>query len=340
MKMENILDYDYNELRKRLEREGMEPYRATQIFDWVYKKKATSFAVMTNLSKKLRERLSQKFKLGFPDLVTKVRSKDGTVKFLWQYEDGETVESVLLRYSDRISACISSQVGCALGCKFCATGKSGFVRNLTSGEILAQILGMERSEGERIGNVVFMGMGEPMLNYDEVMRAVRVMTDPKALKISQRRVAISTAGIVDGIERLSNESLDVVLSVSLHAPTNEKRSEIMPVNDRYPVEELLQAVRKYQEIKGRRVTFEYILFDGFNDSRQDALKLAEVLKDIKCNVNLIPYNETQSDFKKTSIERAREFEETLKSNGIEAVIRAEKGADIDAACGQLRRRTL
>ncbi len=340
MKMENILDYDYNELRKRLEREGMEPYRATQIFDWVYKKKATSFAVMTNLSKKLRERLSQKFKLGFPDLVTKVRSKDGTVKFLWQYEDGETVESVLLRYSDRISACISSQVGCALGCKFCATGKSGFVRNLTSGEILAQILGMERSEGERIGNVVFMGMGEPMLNYDEVMRAVRVMTDPKALKISQRRVAISTAGIVDGIERLSNESLDVVLSVSLHAPTNEKRSEIMPVNDRYPVEELLQAVRKYQEIKGRRVTFEYILFDGFNDSRQDALKLAEVLKDIKCNVNLIPYNETQSDFKKTPIERAREFEETLKSNGIEAVIRAEKGADIDAACGQLRRRTL
>ncbi|WP_036223264.1 23S rRNA (adenine(2503)-C(2))-methyltransferase RlmN [Mesoaciditoga lauensis] len=338
--MENILDYDYKELQTKLEHERLERYRATQIFDWVYKKKATSFAVMTNLSKKLREELSRKFKLTFPELVTKVTSKDGTVKFLWKYEDGSTVESVLLRYPDRISACISSQVGCNLGCKFCATGRSGFVRNLTSGEILAQILGMERSEKERIGNVVFMGMGEPMLNYDEVMRAIRVMVDPKALKISQRRISISTAGVVDGIEKLANEPLDVVLSVSLHAPTDEKRSKIMPINQKYPLSVLMNAIKNYQAVKGKRVTFEYILFDGFNDSMEDAKKLIELVKDIKCNVNLIPYNDTQSEFKRTPPRKAKEFEEFLKSHGLEAVIRAEKGSDIDAACGQLRRRTL
>ncbi len=338
--MENILDYDYKELQAKFEHERLEKYRATQIFDWIYKKKATSFAVMTNLSKKLREELSRKFKLTFPELVTKVTSKDGTVKFLWKYEDGSTVESVLLRYPDRISACISSQVGCNLGCKFCATGRSGFVRNLTSGEILAQILGMERSEKERIGNVVFMGMGEPMLNYDEVMRAIRVMVDPKALKISQRRISISTAGVVDGIEKLANEPLDVVLSVSLHAPTDEKRSKIMPINQKYPLSVLMNAIKSYQAIKGKRVTFEYILFDGFNDSLEDAKKLIELVKDIKCNVNLIPYNDTQSEFKRTPPRKAKEFEEFLKSNGLEAVIRAEKGSDIDAACGQLRRRTL
>ncbi len=338
--MENILDYDYKELQAKLEHERLEKYRATQIFDWIYKKKATSFAVMTNLSKKLREELSRKFKLTFPELVTKVTSKDGTVKFLWKYEDGSTVESVLLRYPDRISACISSQVGCNLGCKFCATGRSGFVRNLTSGEILTQILGMERSEKERIGNVVFMGMGEPMLNYDEVMRAIRVMVDPKALKISQRRISISTAGVVDGIEKLANEPLDVVLSVSLHAPTDEKRSKIMPINQKYPLSVLMNAIKSYQAVKGKRITFEYILFDGFNDSIEDAKKLIELVKDIKCNVNLIPYNDTQSEFKRTPPRKAKEFEEFLKLHGLEAVIRAEKGSDIDAACGQLRRRTL
>ncbi len=338
--MENILDYDYKELQAKFEHERLEKYRATQIFDWIYKKKATSFAVMTNLSKKLREELSRKFKLTFPELVTKVTSKDGTVKFLWKYEDGSTVESVLLRYPDRISACISSQVGCNLGCKFCATGRSGFVRNLTSGEILAQILGMERSEKERIGNVVFMGMGEPMLNYDEVMRAIRVMVDPKALKISQRRISISTAGVVDGIEKLANEPLDVVLSVSLHAPIDEKRSKIMPINQKYPLSVLMEAIANYQAAKKKRVTFEYILFDGFNDSLEDAKKLIELVKDIKCNVNLIPYNDTQSEFKRTPPRKAKEFEEFLKSHGLEAVIRAEKGSDIDAACGQLRRRTL
>ncbi|NIA09774.1 MAG: 23S rRNA (adenine(2503)-C(2))-methyltransferase RlmN, partial [Nitrospiraceae bacterium] len=314
--------------------------RATQIFDWIYKKKATSFAVMTNLSKKLRESLARRFELKFPELAARTESKDGTVKFLWKYEDGSTVESVLLRYSDRISACVSSQVGCALGCKFCATGRSGFVRDLTSGEILAQILGMEKSENERIGNVVFMGMGEPMLNYDNVMRAIHVMVDPKALKISQRRISISTSGIVDGIERLLHEPLDIVLSVSLHAPTDEKRAQIMPVDKKYPLPVLMESIKSYQATKGKRVTFEYILFDGFNDSTEDAKKLVEVLQEIKCNVNIIPYNETDTGFKRTPLEKAQKFESFLKSHGIEAVIRAEKGSDIDAACGQLRRRTL
>ena len=335
--LENVLAYDYEGLCERLKHEKLEPYRATQIFDWIYKKKVSSFSVMTNLSKKLRERLSQRLEVKFPELVTTARSKDGTVKFLWKYDDGSTVESVLLRYSNRTSACISSQVGCALGCEFCATGKSGFVRNLTSGEILAQILGMEKSENERIGNVVFMGMGEPMLNYDEVMRAIHVMVDSRALKMSQRRISISTSGIVDGIERLSSEPLDVVLSVSLHAPNDEKRSKIMPINQRYPLPMLLNAVKEYQSLKGRRVTFEYILFDGFNDSMEDAMELVEILKDIKCNVNLIAYNETGSKFKRTSPNKAKRFEEFLKAHGLEAVIRIEKGSDIDAACGQLRR---
>ncbi len=333
-----MLDYDYEGLRRKLEREKLEPYRATQIFDWIYKKKVSSFSVMTNLSKKLREKLSQRLEVKFPVLVTTARSKDGTVKFLWKYDDGSTVESVLLRYSDRTSACISSQVGCALGCEFCATGKSGFARNLTSGEMLAQILGMEKTENERIGNVVFMGMGEPMLNYDEVMRAIHVIADSKALKISQRRISISTSGIVDGIKRLSNEPLDIILSISLHAPNDEKRSKIMPINQKYPLSMLLDAVREYQAIKNRRVTFEYILFDEFNDSMTDALELVELLKDIKCNVNLIAYNETGSKFKRTPADKASRFEEFLRSHGIEAVIRAEKGSDIDAACGQLRRR--
>lgn len=338
--LENVLDYDYDGLRKRLEREKIEPYRVTQIFDWIYKKKASSFAVMTNLSKKLRERLSQRFELKFPELVTTVQSKDGTMKFLWKYDDESTVESVLLRYSDRMSACVSSQVGCALGCEFCATGKSGFVRDLTSGEILSQILGMEKFAKVRIGNVVFMGMGEPMLNYDEVMRAIRVMVNPKALKISQRRISISTAGVVEGIKKLATEPLDVVLSVSLHASNDEKRSQIMPINRKYPLSALLNAVREYQSIKNRRVTFEYILFEGFNDSIEDALELVEILKGIKCNVNLISYNETGSKFKRTPSDKAKHFEEFLKSHGLEAVIRVEKGSDIDAACGQLRRRML
>ncbi|MGC8544846.1 23S rRNA (adenine(2503)-C(2))-methyltransferase RlmN [Athalassotoga sp.] len=338
--MENILDYDYTALKNKFEMEKLEPYRTTQIFDWIYKKHATSFAVMTNLSKQLRERISMKFIIDMPELVKKTKSSDGTVKFLWKYSDGNTVESVILRYPDRITGCISSQVGCPLNCAFCATGMSGYVRNLTSGEILSQILGMEISENEKINNIVFMGMGEPMLNYDEVIKAIHVITDPKAFKISQRRVSISTAGIVDGILKLSEEPLDVILSISLHASTDDKRSMIMPVNKKYSLEDLMEAVKIYQKAKDRRVTFEYILFDKFNDSLDDAQKLVKILKDIKCNVNLIRYNDTGSTFKKTPMDRAEIFEKFLKDNGIEAVIRAEKGEDISAACGQLRRQTL
>ncbi|BBJ28866.1 23S rRNA (adenine(2503)-C(2))-methyltransferase RlmN [Athalassotoga saccharophila] len=338
--MENILDYDFNGLKSKLESEGLESYRAIQIFDWIYQKHIISFAAMTNISKQLRESLSLKFSIDLPELVKKSKSLDGTVKFLWKYKDGNTVESVILRYPDRISGCISSQVGCPLNCAFCATGMSGYIRNLTSGEIIGQILGMEIEENEKINNIVFMGMGEPMLNYDEVMRAIRVITDPKAFKISQRRVSVSTAGIVDGIIKMANEPLDLVLSISLHAPTDEKRSSIMPINKKYNLKSLIESVKTYQRIKNRRVTFEYILFDHFNDTIEDAKNLVKLLEDIKCNVNLIRYNDTGSGFLKSTDQRASEFEKFLKENGIEAVIRAEKGADIDAACGQLRRRTL
>ncbi len=338
--MENILDYDFNGLKNKLESEGLESYRATQIFDWIYQKHIISFAAMTNISKSLRESLSLKFSIDLPELVKKSKSADGTVKFLWKYRDGNTVESVILRYPDRTSGCISSQVGCPLNCAFCATGMSGYIRNLTSGEIIGQILGMEIEENEKINNIVFMGMGEPMLNYDEVMRVIRVITDPKAFKISQRRVSVSTAGIVDGIIKISNEPLDIVLSISLHAPTDEKRSSIMPINKKYNLKSLIDSVKEYQRIKNRRVTFEYILFDHFNDTIEDAKNLVKLLEDIKCNVNLIRYNDTGSGFLKSTEQRASEFEKFLKENGVEAVLRAEKGSDIDAACGQLRRRTL
>lgn len=338
--MENILDYDFNDLKKKFESEGLESYRATQIFDWIYQKHVVSFAAMTNISKQLRELLSLKFSIEIPKLIKKSKSLDGTAKFLWQYRDGNTVESVILRYPDRTSGCISSQVGCPLGCAFCATGMSGYVRNLTSGEIIAQIIGMELEENEKINNIVFMGMGEPMLNYDEVMRAIRVITDPKAFKISQRRVSVSTAGIVDGILKMANEPLDIVLSISLHAPTDEKRSAIMPINRKYNLKSLIESVKMYQKLKNRRVTFEYILFDHFNDSIEDAKNLIKLLEGIKCNVNLIRYNDTGSPFSKTPPDRANEFEQFLKANGLEAVLRAEKGSDIEAACGQLRRQML
>jgi len=338
--LENILDYSYEELRRKFETMGLEPFRATQLFDWIYKKKATNFFVMTNLSKQTRQFLMEHFEIIIPEPIKASHSSDGTVKFLWKYPDGNTVESVILRYPDRTSACISSQVGCPLNCTFCATGMSGYLRNLTSGEIIAQILGMEKAENERIDNVVFMGMGEPMLNYDEVMRAIHVMTDAKALKIGQRHISISTAGIVEGIIKLSDDPLDVILSVSLHAATDEKRSKIMPVNKRYPLSDLIDALTIYQKAKSRRITFEYILFDGFNDSFEDAQQIVELLKDLKCNVNLIKYNETGSGFSSASAERTSAFEKFLKDHGVEAVVRAEKGADIEAACGQLRRKTL
>ncbi len=338
--MENILDFDYESLKRRLEKENLENYRVTQLFDWIYKKKVTNFITMTNFSKQLRETLSHHFEIIIPDLIKSSKSADGTVKFLWKYPDGNTVESVILRYPNRTSGCISSQVGCPLNCVFCATGMSGYTRNLTSGEILAQIIGMEKAENDRIDNVVFMGMGEPMMNYDEVLKSIHVMTDPKALKISQRRISISTAGIVEGILKLANEPLDVTLSISLHAPTDEKRSKIMPVNKKYSLSTLMEALAVYQKAKDRRITFEYILFDGFNDSIEDATKLIDLVKDIKCNVNLIRYNETGSGLNSTSLEKTKKFEEFLKAHGLEAVIRSEKGSDIEAACGQLRRKTL
>ncbi len=274
---------------------------------------------------------------------TKQRMANGLwlmAKSKWKMAKWESKKMENILDYDYTTLKISSQVGCPLNCAFCATGMSGYVRNLTSGEILSQILGMEISENEKINNVVFMGMGEPMLNYDEVIKAIHVITDPRAFKISQRRVSISTAGVIDGILKLSKEPLDVILSISLHAPTDDKRSMIMPINRKYNLENLMESVKIYQKAKDRRVTFEYILFDKFNDSLDDARKLVELLKDIKCNVNLIRYNDTDSGFKKTPMDRAEVFAKFLKDSGIEAVIRAEKGEDIAAACGQLRRQTL
>lgn len=340
--MKNILDYTYEELKNEIENLGWQKFRTDQICDWIYKKKVLDFDQMTNLSKVQREELKNIFYAQPLRILEKrVSKKDKTTKYLFELEDGNTIESVLLFHTNRITACISTQVGCPLKCLFCATGQSGFVRNLNTSEIVSQILTMEKDEDLRISNVVFMGMGEPLLNYDNVLKSIKNIINPKMLGLSQRHVTISTAGIVPKIYDLSEEGLNIYLSVSLHAPNNRKRDKLMPINYKYPVEELVQAIKHYSEKTGRRITIEYILIKQFNDFQEDAIELAELLNGLKVNVNLIPYNPTGiAGLEKSSKKNIKEFESILKLKGIEAVVREEKGDDIDAACGQLRARRL
>jgi len=340
--VKNILNFNYEELKSEIENMGWEKFRADQICDWVYHKKVFDFAKMTNLSKVCREKLRDIYYIQPLRILEKrVSKKDKTTKYLFELEDGNTVESVLLFHRNRITACISTQVGCPLKCAFCATGQGGFVRNLETSEIISQILTMEKDENVKISNIVYMGMGEPLLNYDKVIKSVKMVVDPKMLGLSQRHVTISTAGIVPKIYDLTQEGLNIYLSVSLHAPNNRKRDRLMPINYKYPLEELVQAIKYYLEKTNRRVTIEYILIKGFNDFKEDALELAELLKGLKVNVNLIPYNPIDiPGLERSSKKNIKEFESILKLKGIEAVVREEKGNDIDAACGQLRTRRL
>ncbi len=336
--MKSITNMTYDELRSEItDVLKWERYRADQICDWIYSKKVLDFQPMTNLSKEHRKILSENYTLDTLELLDRRESRiDGTTKYLWKLKDGNTVESVLLFYGNRVSACISTQIGCPVGCRFCATGLSGFVRNLTAGEIVAQIIHMERDAKVRIGNVVFMGMGEPFLNYENSIKALEIMNHPKMLGIGIRHITVSTVGIPERILDFARDGKGARLAVSLHAPTNSQRDSIIPINVKYPIEEVIQSLEEYQRITGDRVSIEYIMIRGFNDSDSDAVKLAKLLKKLKVFVNLIPINPVVPEFQRPSQSRMRAFKRILREFGIEAEVRKEKGTDIEAACGQLR----
>ncbi|MCL1875117.1 MAG: 23S rRNA (adenine(2503)-C(2))-methyltransferase RlmN [Synergistaceae bacterium] len=312
-------------------------FRADQICQWIYQKKVFDYAEMTNLSKELREKLRELFTIIPPMIIKEQVSRDGTQKFLLQLTDGEKIESVLIHHGNHSTACISSQVGCQLGCSFCATGITGFSRSLSVSEIVGQFLVMEKRFGKDINNVVFMGMGEPFCNTDNVFSGILALNNPKMRNLGARHISISTSGVVPGIIDLSNFEVPVRLSVSLHAPNDALRSKLMPVNRKYSLESLMDALKIYQERAGERITFEYIMIDKVNDSVGEAYELATLLNGIGAYVNIIPYNPVIEKYERSSDARIKEFCSVLSKLHIEFEVRHEKGTDIDAACGQLRK---
>jgi 23S rRNA (adenine2503-C2)-methyltransferase len=339
-----ITSFTPTELEERFEAEGIEPYRARQILRWIWERNTSSFEEMTDLPKGLRARLAERHilfgarKTEAPDSD----AKDRTQKQLLELSDGKWIECVRIPARDgRQTVCLSTQVGCPLACRFCASGLEGVERNLYWHEIVDQYLLLRQASPAPITNVVFMGMGEPFLNYDELYRAIGVFTRkvPDGAGLSPRRITISTSGIVPGIERMASEPLDVRLSVSLHAPRDEIRTPLMPINKKYPIEVLMRALREYVRRTGRLVTFEYILLDGVNDSARGAEELADLLDGLACKVNLIPFNSVpETPYRTPPRQRCDAFAEVLKDRGIRTTLRVRKGADIDAACGQLRLR--
>lgn len=339
--MKNIKDYNLEKLKKELQDIGEKPFRAEQIFKWLYQEKVKSFDEMTNLSLELREKLKENYTICNFRILKKQESKDGTIKYLFDVLDGNAIETVLMSYHHGYSICVSSQIGCKMGCKFCASTGINFERNLTSGEIVEQLLAVEQDANVRISNIVFMGIGEPLDNYDNVVNAIRIINNPKGLNIGARHISISTSGLVPKIYQLAEENIQCTLSISLHATNNEKRSSMMPVNNSYPIEELMQACKDYIAKTNRRISFEYALAKDNNDNLQDAKELVKLLKGILCHVNLIPINKIENgQFNKSSNENIMRFRDYLNDHGIVATIRRELGSDIDAACGQLRRKNL
>ena len=339
--MKNIKDYDLEDLKQELTSIGEKGFRAEQIFKWLYQEKVKSFDEMTNLSLELREKLKNNYIICNYNILKKLESSDGTKKYLFDILDGNIIESVLMEYHYGKSVCVSSQVGCKMGCKFCASTGIPFVRNLTAGEIVEQILAIEQDTGDKISNIVFMGIGEPLDNYDNVIKAIRILNNPKGLGIGARHISVSTSGLVPRIYDLAKENIQCTLSVSLHASNNEKRSSMMPVNNRYSVEELIKACKDYIAMTNKRISFEYALAKDNNDNMQDAKELANLLKGMLCHVNLIPINKIENGkFTKSSNENIIKFRDYLNDHGIVATIRRELGSDIEAACGQLRRKNL
>jgi len=340
-----LLDLTYDQLKRLLTSWGEPAYRADQIWRWLYRSLATDFQEMTNLPKGLRERLAEATCLRTMKPLEKQVSADGlTRKVLFALRDDHTIESVLMHYERRHTVCISTQVGCALGCVFCATGQSGLVRNLTAGEIVEQVLYFARSlksEDEQITNVVFMGMGEPLANYEATWQAIETLTHDDGFNLGARRITVSTVGLVPGIRRLAGEGKQIGLAVSLHAPTDELRDELIPINRRYPLTQLMAACRHYVERTGRRISFEYALIQGVNDSPEQARQLAHLADGLLCranwHVNLIPLNPvTESPYQPSSQDRILSFQAELNRSKVSNTLRVERGVDIRAGCGQLR----
>lgn len=339
MVQKDIKSMELPVLKQEMEQLGEKPFCADQIYGWLHKKLCSSFDEMTNISRSLREKCKESFSLCTLRTVDRLQSKeDGTCKFLFQLEDGNVIESVLMRYHHGNSVCISSQVGCRMGCKFCASTIGGFVRNLAPSEMLTQVYEIQKLSGERVSNIVVMGMGEPFDNYDNLVRFLRMISDGNGLNISGRNVTVSTCGITPRIKQFSGEGFTANLALSLHAPNDAEREKLMPVAKSYPLAQVMEALDEYYKISGRRLTFEYSLISGVNDAAAQARELAALVKGKNCLVNLIPVNEVKErKFRRSGAENIRNFKNILEKNGINVTIRREMGSDINAACGQLRK---
>lgn len=317
---------------------GQPAFRAKQLFSWLHQKQVCDYAEMTNLPKPLCAQLAEKYPIDAPEIAKKQESRDGTAKYLLRLADGNCIETVVMRYNYGNTVCVSTQVGCRMGCRFCASTQGGRVRDLTAGEIASEIYTVQRDIGERISHIVLMGIGEPLDNYDNVMDFLTIISSPDGAQIGMRNISLSTCGLVPRIYELAKLHLGLTLSVSLHAPTNEMRSAMMPANDAYPLEQLIPACRAYQKDTGRRVSFEYALVRGVNDSAETARQLADLIRGMGAHVNLIPVNPVDgSPYSATDAKHVKAFQETLTRLGVNATIRRRLGADISAACGQLRR---
>ena len=329
------------ELKTELAEMGEKPFRAKQIFKWLHLP-VSSFDEMTDLSKDLRAKLSERYMLTVPKVVREQVSKvDGTHKYLWQLHDGDCVESVLMRYEHGNTVCVSTQVGCRMGCAFCASGLLGLKRHLSAGEILDQILFIQKDSGLPVNNIVLMGTGEPLDNYDNVLKFLHLVSCPDGINIGQRHISLSSSGLADRIEQLADEKLQITLSISLHAPDDESRSSMMPVNRSYPIERLMKACNYYFDTTGRRISYEYAMARGKSDRPWQAEMLAALLKGRPSHVNLIPLNPVkESPLQPSSPQAIRRFQQILQKHGVTATVRRKLGPDIDASCGQLRRRIL
>lgn len=330
------------ELQEEMAAIGEKSFRAKQLYEWIHVRQARSFDEMTNLSVALRERCRERYDLTTLQVVRMQESKlDGTRKYLFELKDGNLVESVFMRYKHGNSVCISSQVGCKMGCRFCASTLDGWERNLTPAEMLDQIYAITQDTKERVSNVVVMGTGEPLDNYDNLLRFISLLTDENGLHISQRNVTVSTCGLVPEIYKLAQEKLQITLALSLHATTDEKRRKLMPIANQYSIAELMEACQNYFEQTGRRLTFEYSLVGGVNDTPEDARELCALVKQLNCHVNLIPVNPIRErDYVQSETKAIQAFKGKLERSGIQVTVRREMGRDIDGACGQLRRRVL
>lgn len=338
--MKDIRSYDEEEMKKIVAQYGEKPFRAKQLMEWVHGKQVETFDEMTNIPEKLKNKLKDDFIISGVSIVEKqVSRKKDTAKYLFSLSDGNVIESVWMKYRHGNSVCISSQVGCRMGCTFCASTLSGLTRHLTAGEMLSQIYEIQRETGERVSNIIVMGMGEPLDNYDNLVKFIRLVSGENGLHISQRSITVSTCGLVDKIRALMEEQLQITLAINLHAPNDLIRRQTMPVANKYSMEEIFQVCREYFDKTGRRITFEYSMIRGINDKEEHALELAKRCKGLNCHINLIPLNEVKErDCLRSRTEDIDRFKIILENNRINVTIRREMGSDIDAACGQLRKK--